>query len=98
MVKPCLCHLIRQSPPETSEICLSRVYLKTLVCDAVSLRERHLKDVMPSSFVVKDCLTLADKHHVLTKCCMQMLKKTLSTLKDSNTHKNISCISGTISS
>jgi hypothetical protein len=60
--------------------------------------ERLLKDGMPSSLVVKDCLTLADRHYVLTKCCMQMLKKTLSTSKESNTHKIISCISETISS
>ena len=53
---------------------------------------------MPSSFAVKDCLIFEDRHYVLTKCWMQMLKKILLTLTDSNTHKTISCISGTISS
>jgi hypothetical protein len=37
-------------------------------------------NVVPSSFGVKECLTFEDRHYVLTKCCMQMLKKTLSTL------------------
>lgn len=56
------------------------------------------KIVAPSSCGVEDCLTLEDRHYVLTKCQTQMLRKTLSTLIDSNTHKNISFISGTISS
>jgi len=55
-------------------------------------------NVVPSSFGVKDCLTFEDRHYELTKCYIQMLKKTLLTLTDSNTHKTISCISGTISS